>query len=35
MWITWELFKELTDLPATSFYERCNFKNCTIYVGGL
>jgi len=35
VWITWELFEELYGFPARSFPERCNFKNCIIYIKGI
>ena len=34
-WITWELFEELTNLPAQSFPHRCDFNRCMIYIRGL
>jgi len=32
-WITWELFEELTNLPARGYPERCDFKKRMICVG--
>lgn len=34
-WITWELFEEIYDCPASAFPERCNFDNRTIFIGFL
>ena len=35
VWITWELFEELYNLPAGSFPERCDYERCMIYIERL